>query len=263
MAINATVPVQSADKSDVAATRQTVTAMVSLSDAAIDVQRGRPAPEQTQADLDRFRIRLPAGPAERSDFAKFTNPPTFGSHPKMVRAIIAGGARALRYAVEGAEDSSAAGARDLSRARISKHDIVVGISASGTTPYVLGALKFASRRGARTIGITSNPGILPRGQAQIAIAPETGPEAIAGSTRLKAGTAQKMSTSELAFQRRDGAHGQGLRRQLDGRNVALTNSKLRRRGVRILEESNGRRRLLGGTHPAPIRLRFAGCAWSC
>jgi len=163
-------------------------------------------------------------------------PPTFGSHPKMVQAIIAGGARALRYAVEGAEDSSAAGARDLSRARISRRDIVVGISASGATPYVLGALKFANRRGAITIGVTSNPESPLARQAQIAIAPDTGPEAIAGSTRLKAGTAQKMILNLLSS-----AAMVRMGRVYDNWMVyvALTNSKLRRRGVRILEEATG------------------------
>ena len=84
-------------------------------------------------------------------------PPTFGTPPALVQALIAGGARALRYAVEGAEDSAANGARDLRRAGVSGRDVVVGIAASGTTRYVLGALAFARRQGAVTVGVTSNP----------------------------------------------------------------------------------------------------------
>jgi N-acetylmuramic acid 6-phosphate etherase len=163
-------------------------------------------------------------------------PPTFGTSPKMVQAIIAGGARALRHASEGAEDSASDGARDLRRAVLTARDVVVGLSASGTTPYVLGAIAFARRRGATTIGVTANPGSPLAGRAQIAIVPRTGPEAIAGSTRLKAGTAQKMVLNLLST---------GAMVRL-GRvyenwmvHVALTNRKLRRRGARILEEVAG------------------------
>jgi len=163
-------------------------------------------------------------------------PPTFGTSPKMVQAIIAGGAKALTHAVEGAEDSAAQGARDLVRARVSKRDVVVGIAASGTTPYVLGALKFARGRGAFTIGITSNAASPLARQAQIAIVPDTGPEAIAGSTRLKAGTAQKMVLNLLST-----ASMVRVGRVYENWmvHVALTNQKLRRRGARILEEAAG------------------------
>lgn len=163
-------------------------------------------------------------------------PPTFGTPPKMVRAIIAGGARALQHAVEGAEDSVANGARDLRRAGVSRRDVVVGLSASGTTPYVLGAIDLARRLGAVTVGVTSNPRSPLTKKARIAIAPDTGPEAIAGSTRLKAGTAQKMVLNLLST----------AAMVLSGRvyenwmvHVALTNQKLRRRGARILEEATG------------------------
>jgi N-acetylmuramic acid 6-phosphate etherase len=163
-------------------------------------------------------------------------PPTFGTSPQMVQAIIAGGARALRHAVEGAEDSAQDGARDLSRARVSKKDVVVGIAASGTTPYVLGALKFARDRGAVTVGVTSNPRSPLARAVDIAIAPDTGPEAIAGSTRLKAGTAQKMVLNLLstaAMVRMGRVYENWMA------HVALTNDKLRRRGARILEEAAG------------------------
>jgi N-acetylmuramic acid 6-phosphate etherase len=163
-------------------------------------------------------------------------PPTFGTPPKMVQAIIAGGARALRHASEDAEDSAMNGARDISRAGLSRLDVVVGLSASGTTPYVLGALERARRRGAFTVGLTANPRSPLARRARIAIAPDTGPEAIRGSTRLKAGTAQKMvlnllSTSAMV----------GLGRVYENwmLYVAMTNQKLRRRGRQILEEAAG------------------------
>src|SRR6202034_3593400 len=125
-------------------------------------------------------------------------PPTFGTPARMVRAIIAGGERALRHAVEGAEDSAASGASDLRRTGLKRGDVVVGVAASGGTPYVLGALEFARRRGAVTVGVTSNPRSLVARAARISIAPDTGPEAISGSTRLKAGTAQKMVLNMLS-----------------------------------------------------------------
>jgi N-acetylmuramic acid 6-phosphate etherase len=163
-------------------------------------------------------------------------PPTFGTPPNMVRAIIAGGERALRHAVEGAEDSAANGARDLRRARVSRRDVVVGVAASGATKYVLGALEFARRRGAVTVGLTSNPRSPLAQNARISIAPDTGPEAIAGSTRLKAGTAQKMVLNMLST-----AAMVRLGRVYENWmvHVALTNQKLRRRGARILEEAAG------------------------
>jgi len=163
-------------------------------------------------------------------------PPTFGTPPRLVRAVIAGGSRALQHAVEGAEDSARNGARDLRRAGVSKRDVVVGLSASGTTPYVLGALDFARRIGATTVGVTSNAGSPVAKRALIAIAPDTGPEAIAGSTRLKAGTAQKLVLNLLST-------GSMVRLGRVYENwmvhVALTNQKLRRRGARILEEAAG------------------------
>jgi N-acetylmuramic acid 6-phosphate etherase len=163
-------------------------------------------------------------------------PPTFGTRPGMVQAIIAGGERALRHAVEGAEDSAANGARDSRRAGVSRRDVVVGIAASGTTKYVLGALEFARQRGAVTIGVTSNLRSPVARKARISIAPNTGPEAIAGSTRMKAGTAQKMVLNMLstaAMVRLGRVHENWMV------HVALTNQKLRRRGARILEEAAG------------------------
>ena len=163
-------------------------------------------------------------------------PPTFGTPPGMVRAIIAGGERALRHAVEGAEDSAADGARDLRRAGVSRGDVVVGIAASGATAYVLGALAYARRRGAVTVGVTSNSRSPVARKARISISPDTGPEVIAGSTRMKAGTAQKMVLNMLST-----AAMVRLGRVYENWmvHVALTNQKLRRRGARILEEAAG------------------------
>jgi N-acetylmuramic acid 6-phosphate etherase len=163
-------------------------------------------------------------------------PPTFGTAPRMVQALIAGGARAVRGAVEGTEDSATNGARDLAEAALAKDDVVVGLAASGTTPYVLGALDFARRHGAVTIGVTSNPRSILARRAKIAIVPDTGPEAITGSTRLKAGTAQKMVLNLLsttAMVRLGRVYENWMVY------VALANQKLRRRGARILEEAAG------------------------
>jgi N-acetylmuramic acid 6-phosphate etherase len=163
-------------------------------------------------------------------------PPTFGTRPQSVQALMAGGGKALRGAAEGAEDSATSGARDLAAAGLAKGDVVVGITASGTTPFVLGAVEFARSRGAVTIGVTSNAHSALAREARIAIVPQTGPEVIAGSTRLKAGTAQKMVLNLLsttAMVR--------LGRVYDNWMVyvALTNHKLRQRGARILEEAAG------------------------
>jgi len=161
-------------------------------------------------------------------------PPTFGIPPRMVQAIMAGGPKALKGPAEGAEDSASAGARDLKRTRVSKRDVVVGITASGNTPYVLGALKLARRRGAVTVGVTSNPNSPLARAAHIIIAPDTGPEAIAGSTRLKAGTAQKMVLNLLST-----ASMVRIGRVYENWmvHVALTNRKLHRRAARIIEEA--------------------------
>ena len=163
-------------------------------------------------------------------------PPTFGVPRGMVIALIAGGRLALTEAVEGAEDNAAAGARDLRRVRCTKRDVVAGITASGRTPYVLGALRQARRVGARTIAITCNRGT-PAGRAvEIAIVAETGPEAIAGSTRLKAGTAQKLILNMLST----GAMIR-LGRVYDNwmAGVATSNRKLRARAVTLLCEASG------------------------
>jgi N-acetylmuramic acid 6-phosphate etherase len=164
-------------------------------------------------------------------------PPTFGTSPKMVLALIAGGRRAITRAVEGAEDSERNGARDLRGKKLTRRDVVVGIAASGTTPYVVGALKYARRRGAITVAVTSNLR-MPVGQvAKIVIAPEVGPEVLTGSTRLKAGTSQKMVLNMLstAGMARLGHVYENL--MID---MMLTNEKLAGRALRILAEASGK-----------------------
>ena len=163
-------------------------------------------------------------------------PPTFGTPARMVQAVIAGGRRALTHAVEGAEDNRAQGARDLAARGLNHNDVVVGITASGSTPYVLGALEFARRRGATTVGVASNPRTPITRLARIGIVAETGPEAITGSTRMKAGTAQKMVLNMLST-----AAMVRMGRVYDNWmiGVALTNRKLRARGLRILAEASG------------------------
>jgi N-acetylmuramic acid 6-phosphate etherase len=163
-------------------------------------------------------------------------PPTFGTSPRIVQAIIAGGRRALTHAVEGAEDNRKKGAKDLAARGLNSKDAVVGIAASGGTPYVLGALEFAKRKGAATIGITSNPRTPITQVAQISIVTRTGPEVITGSTRMKAGTAQKLVLNMLST-----ATMIRLGRVYDNWmvGVALTNRKLQARGLRILMEASG------------------------
>ena len=163
-------------------------------------------------------------------------PPTFGVSPSKVRAVLAGGRRALDHAVEGAEDSASQGARDLATLRAGPKDVVVGLAASGATPYVAGALRQARRRGSTTVLVTTNPRPPLARLARIVIVADVGPEALAGSTRLKSGTAQKLVLNMLTT-----ASMARLGRVYDNRMVyvALTNSKLRRRGLRLLADTAG------------------------
>jgi len=124
-------------------------------------------------------------------------PPTFGTDPEMVQGIIAGGKEALIRAVEGAEDRPQDGAKEIERRRITNKDVVVGISACKRTPYVVGALKKARNIGARTIFLICNPRSRVDIDVDVAICPTVGPEVIMGSTRMKAGTAEKMVLNML------------------------------------------------------------------
>lgn len=161
-------------------------------------------------------------------------PPTFGVAPSRVVALVAGGPRALRRAVEGAEDDRAAGASAVRRARIGPADLVVGLSASGTTPFVLAALAAARAAGARTALLTSNPAARPAVDHRVVLA--TGPELVAGSTRMKAGTATKMALGLLST-----ATFVTLGAVRGGRMAALipSSEKLRRRAVRNVAALSG------------------------
>ncbi|HEV3375193.1 MAG TPA: N-acetylmuramic acid 6-phosphate etherase [Candidatus Acidoferrum sp.] len=165
-------------------------------------------------------------------------PPTFGVSPKLVQALIAGGRRAVTGAVEGAEDSVRNAERDLRKKKLTRNDIVVAITASGATPYVVAAVNYARRRGATTIAITSNRHTPAARQAKIVIAPKVGPEVVTASTRLKAGTAQKMALNMLstAAMARLGHVYENL--MID---VTPTNQKLIDRGLRILAEASGKK----------------------
>ncbi len=124
-------------------------------------------------------------------------PPTFGTPPKLVQAIMAGGQEAVFRAREGVEDNFEEGARSVARLRVSKRDVVIGVSASGITQFVRGALTGARKKGARIIFVTCWPGTELQNFVDLIIAPAVGPEVIAGSTRLKAGTATKMVLNML------------------------------------------------------------------
>jgi N-acetylmuramic acid 6-phosphate etherase len=163
-------------------------------------------------------------------------PPTFGISRSRMVALIAGGRRAVTGAVEGAEDSVANGARDLRARRLARGDVVVGIAASGTTPYVLSALAYARKRGAVTVAVTSNRKMPVALLAKIVIAPEIGAEVLTGSTRLKAGTSQKMVLNMLstATMARLGHVYENL--MID---AVLTNAKLWERAQRIVADASG------------------------
>jgi N-acetylmuramic acid 6-phosphate etherase len=163
-------------------------------------------------------------------------PPTFGVPAGMVQGIIAGGEPALSRATEASEDDPASGARDLAARGFTARDALVGIAASGRTPYVLGAIAEAKRLGAVTVGISCTPDSELARAVAIPIAPLVGPEVIAGSTRLKAGTAQKLVLNMLstgAFIRMGYVYGNLMV------NVQPTNAKLADRARRIVAQAAG------------------------
>lgn len=163
-------------------------------------------------------------------------PPTFGVSETLVQGIIAGGNRALTASIEGAEDHPENGARDLQARGLRAGDVVVGLAASGSTPYVLGALKFARSQGAYTIALTTNRATLASRIAHLTIAPITGREVIAGSTRMKSGTAQKMVLNMISTATMTRL-GYIYDNWMIG--VAKSNEKLCRRAVRNLGEATG------------------------
>ncbi|QXC56989.1 N-acetylmuramic acid 6-phosphate etherase [Vibrio mimicus] len=161
-------------------------------------------------------------------------PPTFGVSDQMVIGLIAGGKEAMFTAQEGAEDNATLGANDLQQIDFNSKDVLVGIAASGRTPYVIGALEYANDLGATTIALSCNPDSPIAEIAQIAISPVVGPEALTGSTRLKSGTAQKLVLNMLttASMIRLGKSYQNL--MVD---VRATNRKLIARAVRIVMQA--------------------------
>jgi N-acetylmuramic acid 6-phosphate etherase len=160
-------------------------------------------------------------------------PPTFSADPEQVIGLIAGGSAALQRAVEGAEDSAEQGAGDLKNIKLSRRDVVVGIAASGHTPYVIGALKFAKDTGAATVGFSCNPGSPVSVQAEVGISVAVGPEVLSGSTRMKAGTATKMVLNMLttgAMVKLGKTYGNFM---VD---LQATNSKLVQRSIGIVQQ---------------------------
>jgi len=163
-------------------------------------------------------------------------PPTFGTPPELVQGVIAGGQKAMVRAVEGAEDSAELGRDDVRIHGVTERDVVVGIAASGRTPYVLGALKEAQAIGAKTISVSCNETAIINEGVDVAIGVVVGPEVLTGSTRLKAGTAQKLVLNMLttaSMIRLGKVYGNLMV------NVQATNQKLRERVKRIIMEVTG------------------------
>ena len=192
-------------------------------------------------------------------------PPTFGVSPDMVQGIIAGGYEACYRAVEASEDDAAAGVRDLEARGFTKQDALVGIAASGRTPYTVGAVEHARQLGSLTIALTSVPGSSITRAAEISIVPVVGPEVVAGSTRLKAGTAQKLVLNMLstaAMIRLGYVTGNRMT------NVQTRNAKLRARAERILAAEAGltaerAKEILGtadGNLPLALVMSQTGCS---
>ncbi len=161
-------------------------------------------------------------------------PPTFGVSPEMVKGIIAGGERALRHPIEGAEDSKAQAVVDLQTIQFSSKDVLVGIAASGRTPYVIGALEYAKSLGSVTVSIASNPNSAMANIVDIAIDTVVGSEVLTGSSRLKSGTAQKLVLNMLttASMILMGKCYQNL--MVD---VQASNEKLKARAIRIVMQA--------------------------
>ncbi|MCU1254164.1 MAG: N-acetylmuramic acid 6-phosphate etherase [Candidatus Angelobacter sp.] len=167
-------------------------------------------------------------------------PPTFNTDPQTVQYVIAGGDKALGHAAEYSEDSSSRGRKDMAKRKPRKKDVVVGVAASGRTPYTLGALEYARKKGAKTAAVVCNRGSVMGGLVDIEIAIDVGPEAVSGSTRMKAGSAQKMALNLLttgAMARLGYIYGNLMV------NVHTTNHKLMERGLNVLEKSAGVDRL--------------------
>jgi len=219
--------------------------VMNAEDAGVAVAVGREAAAVARAiDViaDRLRsggrlVYIGAGTSGRLGVLDASEcPPTFGTPPEMVVGLIAGGMQALTRAVEGAEDDPDLAATDLEAIGLSGRDVLVGIATSGRTPYVLGGLAHARRVGAFAIGLACNQDSELVPLADLMIAPQVGPEIVAGSTRLKAGTATKMVLNMLTT-------GAMIRMGKTYGNLMVdmqpSNAKLRRRAQRIVAQATG------------------------
>ena len=229
---------------DLMSTREVLAAM-NREDSKVSRAVEKVLPEITQAVdkiVEAFRqggrlIYMGAGTSGRLGVLDASEcPPTFGVPPQMVVGLIAGGDHALRHPIEGAEDSLEEGRKDLERVKLQARDVVVGIAVCGRTPEVIGGLDYAKSVGATTVALSCNPDSTIARQAEIAISPVVGPEAVTGSTRLKSGTAQKLVLNMLttASMIRIGKTYQNLMVDL-----SVSNKKLEARAIRIIVEVAG------------------------
>jgi N-acetylmuramic acid 6-phosphate etherase len=177
--------------------------------------------------------------------------PTFSWPPERAIALLAGGMQAVTLAVEGAEDNREQGALDLQAVHPTPNDVVLAIAASGRTPYVLGAIAAARAAGALTVGIANNPESAVAGEAEIGITLATGPEVISGSTRLKAGTSQKIALNTFSSAVMVGLHKVYGNLMVD---LRATNSKLRQRSVDLTMRASG-------ASEGAARQMLESCAW--
>ena len=191
-------------------------------------------------------------------------PPTFGVAPEVVVGLIAGGEKAFVKAVEGAEDSRELGRQDLIDINANKNDIIIGIAASGRTPYVLGGLAYAQEIGCHTVGISCNPGSAVGAAAELAIEVVPGPECLTGSTRLKSGTCQKLILNMISTATMVGCGKAYQNLMVD---VMQTNEKLVVRAQNIVMEATGCDRetaaekiaIAGGNAKTAITMILADC----
>ena len=191
-------------------------------------------------------------------------PPTFGVAPEVVVGLIAGGEKAFVKAVEGAEDSRELGRQDLIDINANKNDIIIGIAASGRTPYVLGGLAYAQEVGCHTVGISCNPGSAVGAAGELAIEVVPGPECLTGSTRLKSGTCQKLILNMISTATMVGCGKAYQNLMVD---VMQTNEKLVVRAQNIVMEATGCERevaaekiaIAGGNAKTAITMILADC----
>ena len=184
-------------------------------------------------------------------------PPTFSTSPKLVQYIIAGGEKALGSEAEASEDSRDLGRSDMKKRKPGKNDVVIGVAASGRTPFTIAAIEYARAQGAQTVALTCNRKTPLEHAAHFAIVTEVGPEVLAGSSRMKAGTAQKMVLNMIttaAMTRLGYVYGNLMV------NLRLKNSKLAERGINILQQAAGverdeaRRALTIAAQDVPVAL---------